>query len=481
MTRVRLALLGLLVLAGPLPAAARPTYFEVITGKYGIVPGDRIYACGICHYKWEGTGARNPFGTTVEQQLYAGKPISQAIDDAVGQDPDADGFTSLEELTSFETLPGFSCANFFESIGPPPDWHTFITPGVPSCLEPLDIRTDPTQVTFQTNAGSSESETLTIFNNGKDEPLEVLSYGLLPGAHPALSVEGPAAPFTLQVGETAELTVSFAPTGAVLTTTALRIQSDDPDEANLDVGLTAVGRVQPLATPEKRAACLKDVDREARRFTKDHLKEWARCQGDEAKGFACDAGVRDRKLTGASAHLHEEIGGAKDKRCAGAGLTPRLAGQPETCGGGCGAIELGDFVDLADCLACRQEEETDAMLVAALGAAPPDRPIAVPGDAADCAASLLKGVQKGITKTQQQLGRCELANVTADEPVDCQATLAEDLAKLRADVDARLAKCRSTEGLAGCYSEDPADPTCLGSAAGQIGAELVDAAFGLEE
>jgi hypothetical protein len=309
----------------------------------------------------------------------------------------------------------------------------------------------------------------------------VLSYGLLPGANPALAVEGPEAPFVLAVGETAELTVRFAPTGAVLTNTAVRIQSDDPDEAQLDVGLTAIGRVQPLAAPEARAACLKDVDRETRQLTKTHLKEWARCQGDEAAGFACDAGARDRKLAGAGARLHEEIGGDGDKRCQGAGLTPRLTGQPELCGGGCGAIELSDFTDLADCLACRQEEETAAMLDAVLGAAPPDRPLAVDGDAAKCATSVLKQFQKTVTKTQQLLGRCELANVTAAEPVDCAAEHAEDLAKLRAGVDASLAKCRSSEGLAGCYAEDPVDPTCLGAAAAAIGATLVDAAFGLEE
>jgi hypothetical protein len=476
-------LVGAVALAAlPRAAAARPTYFDVLTGKFDIVEGDRLYACGVCHYKWTGTGARNPFGTTVEQELYLGKPISSAIDAAVPLDPDEDGFTSLEELTVHETLPGFSCANFFESIDPPPDWHTFITPFVPSCLEPKDIRTDPTQVVFQTDVRSTASQTVTVYNNGKDDPIEVLSYGLPPGAHAALSVAGPPAPFTLKVGETAALELTFAPTSAVLAETSIRIESDDPDEPSLAVGVTAIGRVQPLAPAEPRAACLRDLDQSTRGFAKTHLKEWGRCGGDEVAGFACDAGARDRKLFGASDKLHEAVGGPKDKRCEGADLTPRLVGQEEVCGGGCGAIALADFGDLADCLACRQEEATNAMLLAALGAKPPDGPPEVVGsDAARCANQLLKGLQKGIAKAEQLLGACELENVTAAAPVDCAAERATDLERIRADVDARLARCSDTEGLAGCYAGKDGSPTCLGEAAVTIGSDLVGATFGLDD
>ncbi|HEX2486509.1 MAG TPA: hypothetical protein VHQ66_14460 [Myxococcota bacterium] len=468
--------------AAAAPGAARPTYFQVLTGKYGFVEGDRLYACGVCHYRWEGTGARNPFGSTVEQELYNGKPISAAIDAAVPLDPDEDGFTSLEELTVHETLPGFSCDNFFESIDPPPDWHTFITPFVPSCLEPKDIRANPVQVVFQTDARSTESQTVTIFNNGKDDPIEVTSYVLGSGAHTALSLSGPPAPFTLEVGETAVLDVTFAPTGAVLAETTIEIDSDDPDEATLLVGLTAIGRVQPLAPPDARSACLDDLDAASRSFAKHHLKEWARCQGDEVGGFVCDAGARDRKLLGASGDLHAAVGGEKDRRCEGADLTPRLVGHEERCGGGCDAIALSDFTGLADCLACRQEEATSEMLAAAVGAAPPDLPpVAGSRDAAKCASNLLKGMQKGIAKAQSLLGRCELENTTAAAPVECTEALGADLEGVRADVDAKLARCKDTTGLAGCYVGPAGTSTCLGDAAVAIASDLVDATFGLDE
>jgi hypothetical protein len=461
------------------PAAARPFYFETLMARFGFSEGDRLYACGVCHYKWEGTGGRNPFGTTVEQELYKGKSISEAIDAAVLLDPDADEFTSLEELETFETLPGYSCENLFDAIDPPSDWHEFIEPLIASCLDPKGIRVAPTALALKADVGKNTSESVVVYNNGKDEPIEVSSYAVV-GSVPGLSVTGPAAPFTLPVGGNAELVLTFEPEQALLSGAVLRIENDDPDpeDAVIDVAVSVLGRVQPLASAEKRAACLKDVDKQMRGFTKKHLGEWSHCQGDEAAGFACDGGARDRKLLDASMKLHHKIGGDGDKHCEAADISPLLLGQPEICGGGCGAIRLGDFADLSDCLVCRQEEETRAMLDAALGAAPPDLPPSVvEGAAAKCANQILTALEKGIAKTQKLLGACELENVKAAEPVDCEATLAADLEAIAADVDARLERCKDTTGLAGCYA-DGGDATCLGDAAVAIGAALVEAEFG---
>ena len=69
--RILALCVGVLGVLGATPyALARPTYFDVFTTRYGITASDRLYACGVCHYKWTGTGARNPFGYAVEQQLY---------------------------------------------------------------------------------------------------------------------------------------------------------------------------------------------------------------------------------------------------------------------------------------------------------------------------------------------------------------------------------------------------------------------------
>jgi hypothetical protein len=475
-----LAALGALALARP--ALARPFYFETLVARFGLTEESPVYACGVCHYKWTGTGGRNPFGSSIEQELYAGKSIGAAIEAAVALDPDADGFTSLEELESYETLPGYSCANLFDAVDPPDDWHAFVTPLVLSCFDPKGIRVEPTALSLKADVGESATGSVVVHNSGKDDPIEVSSYQLLASV-PGLGVEGPAVPFTVPVGQKVALTLRFEPEAASLVTTALRIESDDPDpeDARIDVAVSVLGRIQPLASAEKRAACLRDVDKQMRRFTGRHLAEWSRCQGDEAAGVACDGGARDRRLLDAASGLHRVIGGARDARCDAANITPLLLGQPEVCGGGCGAIELGDFTDLADCLVCRQEEETRKMLGAALGAAPPDLPpVAAQKDAMQCARRILKALEKGIARTQKLLGACELANVAREEPLDCKAALAADLGAVAAGVDARLARCKDTTGLAGCYAGD-GDATCLGAAAVAIGSTLVDAEFGGEE
>jgi hypothetical protein len=473
-----LAALGALALARP--AAARPFYFETLVARFGLPEESPIHACGVCHYKWSGTGGRNPFGTSVEQELYAGKSIGDAIEAAVALDPDADGFTSLEELESYATLPGYSCANFFDAVDPPDDWHEFVTPLVLSCLEPKGIRVEPPALSLKADVGESATGDVVVHNSGRDDPIEVSSYQLLASV-PGLSVEGPAAPFTLQVGQKTALTLRFEPQATSLVSTALRIESDDPDpeDATFDVAVSVLGRVQPLAAAEKREACLRDVDKQARRFTSRHLAEWSRCQGDEAAGVACDYGARDRKLQGAASELHRVLGGPRDAHCDAANITPLLLGQPEVCGGGCGAIELGDFTDLADCLVCQQEEATRTMLDAALGAAPPDLPpVVAPKASMQCARRILKALEKGIARTQKLLGACALANVTREDPLDCRAALAADLEAIAGDVDARLARCKDTTGLAGCYAGDGGDPSCLGAAAVEIGSTLVGAEFG---
>ena len=113
-TTTRMALLAanaLIVIAlaigvvAPTPTHARPTYFDTFTTLYGIGGSDNLNACGVCHVKWTGTGARNLFGSAVEQQLYLGKSITQSIIDVEGDDADGDSFTNGAEIMSFMTLP----------------------------------------------------------------------------------------------------------------------------------------------------------------------------------------------------------------------------------------------------------------------------------------------------------------------------------------------------------------------------------------
>ena len=156
----RLVLAATVALLAARSADARPTYFDAFRTLYGINDGDNLDACGVCHFLWTGTGARNPFGNAVEQQLYVGKSITQALTDIEPDDPDGDTFSNLDEILA-QTLPGYSCANFQDAIGQPSDWHTYITPGVPSCLEPLDIRVAPSLVVLDDPQTDESARSLT--------------------------------------------------------------------------------------------------------------------------------------------------------------------------------------------------------------------------------------------------------------------------------------------------------------------------------
>lgn len=467
------AALGLCVVGR---AEARPTYFEALTTRYDIAPDDRTYACGNCHIRWGGTGARNDFGTAVEQQLYAGKSIAQALADIEPMDADADGFTNLEELATHRTLPGYSCGNFFLADGAPIGYDTFITPLVPSCLEPKDIRVAPTSVSFITKAGTSDVVHVQLINNGRTDPITVTAYGFVAGSHATLSVSGPPLPLVLSVGQIAELDVTFSPPSAIMAAGTLRIESDDPDEPTIDLSAQAFGFTQTLASVDDRVRCLKSIDKEFRRYSDRVFREWNRCFVDEVRGLACDAGARDLALAQAETRFRNAVGGSKDEVCAGDNLSASLLGLPPACGGTCDQA-VTSIASFASCLVCRANEGRDEMLRQGIGTAPPDAPSNVAGTRAanKCEKQIASRIAKGIASIQKILGRCELASI-GEAPVDCAAASASALTKIRKQVDEARHRCTDSTGLLGCLHEG-GTATCLGDAAMSIGSTLVDATF----
>ena len=463
-------------------ADARPLYFQTFTAHYGLAPGDDLYACGMCHYRWEGTGARNPFGQAVEQQLYLSKPILDAILAVEPGDADGDGYTNFDEITNWGTLPGYSCANYASATDTPGNFQSLITPLVPSCLEPKDVEIAPLSVSFVTQVGKTELAAIEVRNNGLDFPITVSSYGLLPGAPATLQVTGPPLPLVIPVGASASLTVSFAPTTSTFISSTLRISSDDPDESTIDLPVGAVSFMKFLAPAADRAACRRAVEKQAERFAKIHLREWSECFLDELSGIACDTGRRDLELSRAEAKLRSYVGGDRDRRCAGADLTPAKLDLPDACGSPCESITIGNLSDWADCLVCRQEAATEEMLRETLGAQAPDLPpAALAPPARQCSRGLARGVRIGVAATQRKLGACELANVTAGVPADCSVALGSDLSALAASVAARVSSCKDTTGMSGCLFEPGADPACLGAATTRIGADLVEEVFAVDE
>ena len=467
---------GSLFLAGT--AVARPAYFSTFTGIYGLSPGDDLHSCGVCHRRWDGTGARNPYGTAVEQQLYLGKAITDAILDAEAADTDLDGYSNGDEIMVHGTLPGYSCDNYTLVIDPPEYFQSIITPFVASCLEPKDILVDPTQIALVAQANTVAIATIHIVNNGTDDPITVSNYELLAGSSPLYSLDGPVPPIEIAVGDSVSIDLAFAPTSIAFATATVRITSDDPDEPEIDVSASGIGFVKTLASPEDRALCFGEAQRRFSRYSRTHMNEWARCYLDELRGRACDVGRRDQKIGAAEVKLRSFIGGAKDRRCAGNTMTPSRLDLPSTCGAPCGSIAITNLGDWASCMVCRQTAATNAMLDTSVGAVPPDLPLNVLAPpAAACSRGLVNGVRNGTLRMQKALGACRADNVAAPVPVDCDTTLAAAQAAETAKIEALPDRCRSTEAMLGCLFEDTPAPQCLGNAALAITADLVDAVF----
>jgi Abnormal spindle-like microcephaly-assoc'd, ASPM-SPD-2-Hydin len=472
-------LLAVLVLLSPLAAHARPLYFENLTTIYAIQDSESIHACGVCHQRWEGTGARNPFGLAVESQLYLGKSIVDAILDIAGDDTDGDGFTNGDELGTYRTLPGYSCANFGLASNTPPEFQSIITPGVPTCLEPKDILVEPALISFITPVGNTTSATLEIRNNGSDFPLQVSSVSLLPGAPASYSIVAPATPFSIAVGDSVTVQVTFAPTTSGTQAATLRIVSDDPDEGNFDVAVSGLSFVSPLAPADVRAACLKDLSKQLEAVAKARLRAWGGCYLDELRGVACDTARRDKTVAKAEAKLRSLVGGDRARHCDPSTLSATLLGLPAQCGAPCQSIALSTIPKLADCAICQATAATDAMLTAAVGTTPPDLPANQLGATAwRCNRQLVTVVEKGIRSVQKSLDRCELDAVVAGAPANCPVDLASTLADQAARIDEQATRCTDTTGMLGCLFSPGADPGCLGSAATQIGTDLSETAFG---
>lgn len=110
------------------PALAKQEYrnafFAVYPSAVGsvldTVPSQTTH-CGVCHYRFTGGGARNPFGLLVEATLPNYPNTTQGRQDAIwsirNQDPDGDGHSTLIEVTDTQnftntpTFPGLTPAN----------------------------------------------------------------------------------------------------------------------------------------------------------------------------------------------------------------------------------------------------------------------------------------------------------------------------------------------------------------------------------
>jgi len=154
MTSAACVLLAVLaVMVGSRAASGRNNIRTTFLNNYPAVVGTQLDDlpsktdhCGVCHFNFNGGGARNPYGARIEVGLNGGLNNLQAIVAAEGYDSDVDGFTSLVEITHIgtfantPTFPGLSSANVGSTSNTPlAQIQPYLTPAGGPDTTPPDV------------------------------------------------------------------------------------------------------------------------------------------------------------------------------------------------------------------------------------------------------------------------------------------------------------------------------------------------------
>jgi hypothetical protein len=99
--------------------------------------------CGACHFDFDGGGARNPYGLSIEVRLNAGLSNDESVADVEFEDADNDGFSNYLELTDLTnfgntpTFPGLTDANVASALNvDQADLVGYLTPSGGSDITP---------------------------------------------------------------------------------------------------------------------------------------------------------------------------------------------------------------------------------------------------------------------------------------------------------------------------------------------------------
>ncbi len=189
-------------------AEARNTIRQSFLGAYPSVVGTQLESlpslqghCGVCHYQFTGAGARNPYGVRLGQVIGnfpnndAGR--QQAMHSIENEDPDADGFSSLTEITdtitytNTPTFPGLTPSNVGQISGvPPSEVLGFLVPTTGSDTQAPVVTILSPNGSESWTAGTIHSLTWTATDNvgviaidlfyrkGTSEPWEMLARNL---------------------------------------------------------------------------------------------------------------------------------------------------------------------------------------------------------------------------------------------------------------------------------------------------------------
>ena len=124
-------LLALLALLIPSLSSARNPYRRAFFDRYPDAENTQLDNlpsnsghCGVCHFDFDGSGPRNPYGLAIEVRLAGGMSDDQAVADAESDDSDNDGVSIWVggKVSNARTEPMFSKLAIPYLPNNPPRW-----------------------------------------------------------------------------------------------------------------------------------------------------------------------------------------------------------------------------------------------------------------------------------------------------------------------------------------------------------------------
>lgn len=132
-----------------------------------------------------------------------------------------------------------------------PDQPTVTVPISGSSIAPSISLTPETRDLGEVPAGSVNTTTFTITNDGT-AGLNVSALNIVGADASEFTIVGPDGPFSVEPGQSREVTVEFAPDSAGAKSATLEVQSDDPNQPTVTANLTGTGTASNLVVDPAR-------------------------------------------------------------------------------------------------------------------------------------------------------------------------------------------------------------------------------------
>ena len=148
-----IVLLALVSLVLPTLSSARNPFRNDFFSRYPDAEGtilddvpSNAKHCGVCHFDFDGSDIRNPYGVSIEVRLAVGMSAAEAVAAVENEDADNDGFSNLVEITdtinwsNTPTFPGLKADNVGSVVHvDQADLLDYLTPSGPTDSIPPEV------------------------------------------------------------------------------------------------------------------------------------------------------------------------------------------------------------------------------------------------------------------------------------------------------------------------------------------------------